>query len=150
MSPAMLFALVLALVAGLLLPVQAGINSELRSSLGHPVVATLVSFVVGTLAVALMLLGFRAAWPSGAALRATPWWHWTGGALGAVYVLVSVVVAPRLGAATMIATIVAGQMLASLLLDHFGLAGYAHHPINPWRVMGAALIIGGVVLIQRN
>ena len=150
MPSGMLFALILALIAGLLLPLQAGINSELRSSLGHPVVATLVSFVVGTLALALVLLGLRVTWPAAVTLRGTPWWHWTGGMLGAVYVLVSVVVAPRLGAATMIATIVAGQMLASLLLDHFGLAGYAHHPINPWRVMGASLIIGGVVLIHRN
>lgn len=146
----MLPALLLALLAGLLLPLQAGINSELRTTVGNPVLATLASFLVGTLALALVLLGLRVALPSPESLRTSPWWHWTGGALGAVYVLVSVVVAPRLGAATMIATIVAGQMLASLLLDHFGLAGYAHHPVNLWRLAGAALVITGVVLIQRN
>jgi transporter family-2 protein len=70
--------------------------------------------------------------------------------LGAVYVLVTVVVAPRLGAATMIATIIAGQMLASLLLDHYGVAGYAPHSVNAWRIAGTLLIIAGVVMIQRN
>jgi transporter family-2 protein len=142
-------ALLLALLAGLLLPLQAGINSELRSSLGHPLVATLASFLVGSVAIALVMVGFRVSVPTGG-FRNAPLWHWTGGVLGAVYVLITVVVAPRLGAATMIATIIGGQMLASLLLDHFGVAGYVQHPVNAWRVAGAVLIIGGVVLIQRN
>ena len=145
----MLPALLLALLAGLLLPLQAGINSHLRSSLGHPLVATLVSFLVGTVAIALLMLGLRVSIPA-AGFRTGPWWNWTGGLLGAVYVLVTVVVAPRLGAATMIATIIAGQMLASLLLDHYGVAGYAPHAVNAWRVAGALLVIAGVILIQRN
>jgi bacterial/archaeal transporter family-2 protein len=145
----MLPALLLALLAGLLLPLQAGINSHLRSSLGHPLVATLVSFLVGTVAIAALMLGLRVSIPS-AGFRTGPWWSWTGGILGAVYVLVTVVVAPRLGAATMIATIIAGQMLASLLLDHYGVAGYAPHSVNAWRIAGALLVIAGVVLIQRN
>ena len=145
----MIPALLLALLAGLLLPLQAGINSHLRSSLGHPLVATLVSFLVGSVALAVVMLGLRVSVPA-AGFRTGPWWNWTGGILGAVYVLVTVVVAPRLGAATMIATIIAGQMLASLLLDHYGVAGYAPHAVNAWRVAGAILVIAGVVLIQRN
>ncbi|HEY7028843.1 MAG TPA: DMT family transporter [Gemmatimonadales bacterium] len=145
----MIPALLLALLAGLLLPLQAGINSHLRSTLGHPLVATLVSFLIGTVAIAAVMLGLRVSVPA-AGFRTGPWWGWTGGILGAVYVLVTVVVAPRLGAATMIATIIAGQMLASLLLDHYGVAGYAPHAVNAWRVAGAILVIAGVVLIQRN
>ena len=145
----MLPALLLALLAGLLLPLQAGINSHLRTSLGHPLVATLVSFLIGTVAIAALMLGLRVSIPA-AGFRTGPWWNWTGGVLGAVYVLVTVVVAPRLGAATMIATIIAGQMLASLLLDHYGVAGYEPHAVNAWRVAGALLVIAGVILIQRN
>jgi bacterial/archaeal transporter family-2 protein len=146
----MIFALALALFAGLLLPLQAGINSELRSGLGDPLLATLASFLVGTVGLALVLVAARVPVPSATTLATPSWWQWSGGLLGAVYILVSIVVAPRLGAATMIATIVAGQMLASLLLDHFGLVGYVPHALNGWRLLGAALVIGGAILIQRH
>jgi transporter family-2 protein len=87
--------------------------------------------------------------PSGAALGASSWWHWTGGLLGALYIAAAVVLAPRLGAATLTAAIVAGQMIASIALDHFGLVGYPVHPLSWSRVLGAALIMAGVFLIQR-
>ena len=146
----MIFALALALFAGLLLPLQAGINSGLRVSLGHPLLATFASFLVGTVGLALVLVGARVPLPQPTTLANSTWWEWAGGLLGAVYILVSIVVAPRLGAATMIATIVAGQMLASLLLDHFGLVGYVPHAVNGWRLLGALLVVGGAILIQRH
>lgn len=146
----MTLALVLALFAGLLLPLQAGINSGLRGSLGHPLLATLASFLVGTVGLAMVLVGARVPLPSTTSLATPSWWQWSGGLLGAVYIMVSIVVAPRLGAATMIATIVAGQMLASLLLDHFGLVGYVPHALNGWRLLGGLLVISGVILIQRH
>jgi transporter family-2 protein len=59
------------------------------------------------------------------------------------------VLAPRLGAATLVAALVAGQMVASLLIDHYGWVGFAVHPVNPVRILGAALVVGGVVLVQR-
>jgi transporter family-2 protein len=145
----MILLLLLALAAGLLLPVQAGINAQLRSVLGSPLSAGLVSFLVGTagLAAAAVILrapiGIRSAW------MASSWWYWIGGLIGALYVVATIVLAPRLGAAAMIAAIVAGQMLASLVLDQYGLLGFPTHPISALRVLGAALVIGGVVLVQR-
>lgn len=145
----MIFLLLLALAAGVLLPVQAGVNAQLRSAVGSPVVAALVSFLVGTgglIAASAILrppLALRTAWAM------SPWWHWVGGLIGALYVVATIVLAPRLGAATMIAAIVAGQMVASLLLDHYGLLGFPVHPVNGLRVLGTALVIGGVILVQR-
>ena len=83
------------------------------------------------------------------AWAAAPWWQWTGGLIGAAYVLASIVLAPRLGAATLVAAVVAGQMLSSLILDQYGLVGFAVHPISPIRLAGAVLVIVGVILIQR-
>jgi bacterial/archaeal transporter family-2 protein len=145
----MILFLLLALLAGALLPTQAGVNLQLRVMLGHPLAATLVSFVVGTLALAAVVTGLRVPLPLGAAWSRSEWWHWLGGLLGAIYILATIVVAPRLGAATLVAALVAGQMLASLALDHFGWVGFAVHPVNPWRLAGAALIVGGVVLVRR-
>jgi transporter family-2 protein len=77
-----------------------------------------------------------------------PWWIWTGGLLGAFLVASTVVLAPRLGAASMIALIVAGQMTASVALDHFGWLGYQLHPLNGMRILGVFLLVGGVTLIR--
>ena len=145
----MILLLLLALAAGVLLPVQAGVNAQLRSAVGSPLAAALVSFLVGTagLVTAAVIvrapMGLRAAW------TVTPWWYWVGGLIGALYVVATIVLAPRLGAATMVAAIVAGQMIASLLLDQYGLLGFPTHPTNGLRLLGAALVTVGVILVQR-
>jgi len=79
-----------------------------------------------------------------------PWYLWIGGLLGVIYLTATIILAPLLGAATMIGLIIAGQMLASITLDHFGLVGFPVHPLSFWRVFGAIFLIIGVVLIQRS
>lgn len=140
---------VFALVAGAILPIQAGVNAQLARPLGNAVLATLASFVIGTLVLVpyIGLTGIR--WPSLAQLAAPSLWMWTGGILGAVYVTATIVLAPRLGAATMIGLIIAGQIFASLFLDHFGLLGFPVHPVNWMRITGAVLLVIAVFLIQK-
>jgi transporter family-2 protein len=145
----MIFLLLLALAAGVLLPIQAGVNAQLRTALGSPVAAALVSFVVGTAGLAAVMLALRTSLPLRSAWAETSWWQWTGGLVGAAYVLASIVLAPRLGAATLVAAVVAGQMLSSVLLDQYGLVGFPVHPISAVRLLGAGLVIAGVLLIQR-
>jgi transporter family-2 protein len=145
----MIFFLLLALAAGALLPVQAGLNAQLRSSLGSPMAAALVSFLVGTAGLATIAILMRTPLPLGRAWAATGLWQWSGGLIGAAYVLAAIVLAPRLGAATLIAAVVAGQMLSSLVLDQYGLAGFPVHSLTLVRLVGAALVIAGVILIQR-
>jgi bacterial/archaeal transporter family-2 protein len=145
----MILFLLLALAAGALLPVQAGLNAQLRSALGSPVAAALVSFLVGTAGLATIALLMRAPMAFGRAWTTTSLWQWSGGLIGASYVLAAIVLAPRLGAATLIAAVVAGQMLSSLVLDQYGLAGFPLHSLTLVRLLGAALVIAGVILIQR-
>ena len=145
----MILFLLLALAAGVLLPVQAGLNAQLRSALGSPVAAALVSFLVGTAGLATIAVLLRTPLPLGRAWAATSPWQWSGGLIGAVYVLAAIVLAPRLGAATLIAAVVAGQMITSLVLDQYGLVGFPVHSLTPVRLLGAALVIAGVILIQR-
>jgi bacterial/archaeal transporter family-2 protein len=141
--------ILLAIVIGLFLPLQSGINAQLRTAVGDPVVAALISFAVGSAALLAASLALRVPLPAAGLGDRTVWWHWTGGLLGAFYIFAAVVLAPRLGAAALIAAIVAGQMLGSLVLDHYGLVGYAQHAVNLPRVAGAVLVIAGVLLIQR-
>lgn len=145
----MIVLVLIALGLGVLLPVQAGINAQLRTVLGVPLAATLVSFLVGTAALAAGALVTRAPLPVASAWAQSPWWFWVGGLIGAVYVAGSIVLAPKLGAATLVAAVVAGQMLTSLVLDQFGWVGFPVHEITPMRLLGAGLMIGGVVLVQR-
>lgn len=145
----MIFFLLLALAAGVLLPVQAGLNAQLRSALGSPIAAALVSFLVGTAGLSTIALLLRTPLPLGRAWAATSPGQWSGGLIGAVYVLAAIVLAPRLGAATLIAAVVAGQMITSLVLDQYGLVGFPVHSMTLVRLLGAALVIAGVILIQR-
>lgn len=137
-----------AVAAGAMLPFQFGINAVLARYVEGAARASLVSFAVGTLVLlAAVLVFFRGA-PSLARAGAAPWWVWVGGVLGAFYVLGSVVTAPRLGAATLVALILAGQAAASLTVDHFGLVGFEENPITPGRLVGVALVALGVVLVR--
>ena len=144
------FSILLALVAGACLPTQAGINVHLSHWTRSPILAAAISFAVGTASLMAYALIARIPIPAVAGLAGRPWWIWTGGFLGAFFVTATVILAPRLGAAAMVALIIAGQMVASLLLDHFGILGYAAHPINGWRVLGVALLVAGVVLIKSS
>ena len=138
----------LTILAGSTSGVQAGINVQLQNSWAHnPILAACVSFAVGTLCLVLYLLLARVPLPP-LPEKCIPW-HWAGGLLGAFFVSVMVYVAPRLGAATMIGLILAGQIGASLVLDHFGLLGYAQKSLTWQRLLGALLVGGGVFLIRR-
>jgi transporter family-2 protein len=135
-------------LAGAMLPVQFGINAQLADWVGSPLRATLVSFVVGTVALLAATLVFVRGWPGGERLGEAPWWVWLGGLLGAFYVLGSVVTAPKLGAATLVAVILAGQAVASLLVDHFGWVGFEENPVTPGRLVGMVLVAVGVALVR--
>lgn len=141
---------VLALLAGACAPAQAGINSQLRSVwAGDAAVASLISFAVGTLALLAYVVVLRMPSPPWRSATELPWWMWTGGVLGAFLVWVTVITAPKLGAATMIAFLMAGQIATSLVLDHHGLIGYDTRPVTVWRVMGAVLLMIGAIMVKR-
>ncbi len=142
--------IILALLAGVCLPTQAGINARLDLWTRAPVLATTISFAVGTVGLALYALLLRIPIPSVAGLSVHPWWMWTGGLVGAFFVVATVILVPKLGATPMLALIVAGQMFVSLVFDHYGLLGYQVQQINSLRIIGVFLLVGGVVLILKN
>jgi len=140
--------ILLALAAGFCLPTQAGINAQLNQWSQSAILAATISFAVGTIGLFVYALCLRIPWPAFDTMSRHPWWVWTGGLLGAFLVASTVVLAPRLGAASMVALIVAGQMTASVVLDHFGWLGYQLHPLSGVRILGVCLLVGGVVLIR--
>ena len=138
----------LALGAGISVATQQVLNGNLRTALNSPAWAGFVSYLGGLLTMAVLLVVAREPVPSWKLVTATPWWAWSGGILGGVFIMLMILLLPSLGAATLLALVVAGQMLAGVTMDHFGLFGLAQHPVSPARLIGIALVIGGVLLIK--
>jgi transporter family-2 protein len=147
----MTWLLILAVVAaGALIPLQAGINASLRGALNSPIYAAVTNFTVGGLLLAGYALLSRTALPTFAEAARAPWWNWVGGTMGACLVLTGVLLSHRLGAATFVACIILGQLTSSVLLDHFGLAGFSQHAVSPMRVLGLGLLAAGVYVIRTH
>ncbi|MEQ1695229.1 MAG: DMT family transporter [Hyphomicrobiaceae bacterium] len=141
-------ALGMAAIAGACLATQAGINAQLGRYLGHPLWATFVSFAIGTLFIVPLLMLWRAPAPGLTAALDGPWWIWTGGVIGVFFVTAALVLAPQTGIAAFLGAMIAGQLLASLIIDHYGLIGLPMRPLTPSRVLGTVLIVAGVLVTQ--
>jgi transporter family-2 protein len=139
----------LALVGGVLMAVQAPTNALLAKATDSPVLAALISFAVGT--VALVLLLFAGSAPRAlAGARALPWYAWIGGLYGAFFVAMAAFVAPRIGVGALLTAAVAGQLAAALALDHFGLLGLDPRPATLARILGLVLVFAGAFLVRRG
>jgi transporter family-2 protein len=137
-----------AVAAGAGVAVQAAVNARLRVALGAPVWAAVAQFAVGLAVLALVALAGRYALPTGAHLARAPWWTWIGGVFGATFILMSVIVTPRVGAAVMLAGVIVGQLAAAVAIDHYGWFGADVIPISWPRVTGVLLLAGGVLLLR--
>jgi transporter family-2 protein len=141
-------AYLLAAGAGLSFVFQQAVNANLRAEIGSPWWAGFISYLGGTLAMLIVATALREPLPSMQAIQRSHLISWSGGLFGAVYIAISILLIPRLGAAMVIALIVAGQMIGSLAFDHFGLFGMPVHSLSVSRLLGGALLVAGVVLIR--
>ena len=137
------------IAAGAALTTQFAVNAQLRAVVGGPVIAAAVSFFIGMVALIVAALLVDRSVPQMSAVMSSPWWVWIGGLLGAAFVLTSIVLTPRLGAATTVGLFLAGQMIASVIIDHFGLLRVAVHEATLPRILGVGLVLMGVFLVQR-
>ncbi len=141
--------LLLIIAGGVALPIQAGVNAQLAGRTGGPIRAAMISFLVGAVALTLLALIPGRPWPSPGTFLQLPWWLWIGGLLGGMYVFFTVVSAPKLGAATLVAASVTGQAVASVILDNFGLVGFVRHTVTPARLAGIVFLLVGLALVRR-
>jgi bacterial/archaeal transporter family-2 protein len=140
--------ILLASAAGACIAVQAAANGSLRANLGDARFAAFLSICGTFISAILMILLHPPKLPAAAAFRAAPWWNWIGGPLGALIVLAGASLTPRLGAAAFIAAVVGGQLLSSLVLDSFGLLGVPLQTLSLPRLLGAAMVFAGVLLVR--
>ena len=139
--------LLMALIAGAALASQVAINSQLKTIVGTPIQATCVSLCIGAMATLAYSTIARQPWPRFGTVAESPWWAWSGGLLGIFYLWATVVTSPRLGVAMTFGLVIAGQVVTSMLLDHFGLFGVPVHPASSARLIGILLVIAGVAVM---
>ena len=136
------------LVAGICVALQPPTNAVLARVSGSVVLAALMSFAVGTVILfAVWLASSRASLTS---LRGVPAWAWAGGLYGAIFVSATACAAPRIGLATTLTLMMASQLAAALILDHYGLLGLPRSPASVGRICGVALVLVGAVLVRRG
>jgi transporter family-2 protein len=139
----------LGIVSGAFIAVQAPINAQLARGLGMPVAAAFFSFLSGTVVLGIVTVamtrtqGISLDWKAPA-----PWLFVVGGLLGGFYVTLSTVLVPRIGAAALMAFLVAGQLIAGMVLDRIGFLGFAVREISFGRVAGAVLLMAGALLVR--
>jgi bacterial/archaeal transporter family-2 protein len=141
--------LTLALFAGAIIPVQTSMNTALGKQLQSPFYSSLAVFLIAAVAMTLVIVFKQQALPAFSQAGAAPWWSWLGGLVGAVYIFLLVFLAPKLGIANVTGFVVAGQILAAILIDHFGLLNFPIHALTLPRIVGALLMMMGLYLIKR-
>ncbi len=141
---------VLAALAGVSIVLQQALNANVRFALTSAAWAGFVSYLGGLLCMAVFIAALRDPFPSAALASRVPWWAWSGGMFGAIFIALSILLVPQIGAATFFALLVTGQMLASVTFDHFGLLGLVQRPLDWSRIGGIVALIVGVVLIGRR
>ena len=135
------------LLAGVANAVEPGQNATLAKVSGHPLLAGLVCFLLALtiFLIAILVVGRRI--PGRQSFKEIPWWAWFGGALGAAVVVAQLYLAESLGAAPFLGLVVTGGVVASIVLDHFGLVGFDTHRASRWRILGGVLMVAGVTLV---
>ena len=149
MNPTVVLPIALVFAGGVLIALQAPTNAMLARTGGSPVLAALISFAVGTLALFAVWLasGNR---PGAEPFARLPYYAWFGGIYGAFFVAVAAFAAPRIGLASLITIGIAGQIVSALVLDHFGVLGLPRDPVSVTKLLGVALVLAGVVLVRRG
>lgn len=144
-----LLLMTLALLAGGLIPVQGAVNSKLAKVVNHPLQASLVSFVGALIILVIALIALRPPAPTMEAVRTTPWYAYTGGVYGLIFVTTVLILVPLIGVANTLAAALAGQLIVSVVMDHYGVLGVPVHTVSWPRVAGVACLLVGLMLVKR-
>jgi len=142
-----LMLLFLMFCGGITIALQPSINGRLAQKIGI-IESSCISFAVGT---AVLLAGaLLAGKGSFRGLATVSWWEMTGGVLGAFFVTMTIIAVPRIGTTSAMAAVIGAQLIAGIVLDHFGLFGFKTIPLDGKRLLGVVLLMAGTALIFRK
>ncbi|CAN5587800.1 DMT family transporter [soil metagenome] len=139
----------LSFFAGIMIPFQSAMNAQLGKGLQSPYYAALSVFVVAAVCLAAYTIVAGYSIPATQQFAAAPKWSYLGGILGGAYILLIVICVPKLGIGNVTVLVLLGQMIAAILIDHFGLLKFPVHAVNWQRLIGVMLMIAGVYLVKK-
>lgn len=140
--------LVVMFFVGFLVSFQGAVNTALARLLGHPLHASVVSFATGLMALVAIVSVTGVGFPKLSELSKVPKITLVGGTLGVIFITCVICFVPKVGTARVAVASICGQIVFALLIDHFGVLGVPLHPVDIKRILGAAMVITGVVLIN--
>ena len=141
---------VLPVLAGITIAVQSGINAQLRVAVNNPMLAAFISFFTGTVVLTLILFFSKQALPPLSTFASISWYKFMGGLLGVFVVTNAIVSVQQIGAANMYVLIIGGQLLAAMVMDHFGVLGLKQNPVTLQKISGVLLLVAGVYLVNKS
>lgn len=145
-----IFYMIAAALCGVVLTTQVATNKQLGEHLHNLYIPAAVNMIIGVVATVALTLAFSTEYPSTQMMRTAPWYLWlAGGVLGAIYLTGNILLAPRIGAGTLIGLVVTGQIVFSVLVDNYGWFGFEQHDANWPRIIGCLLLVGGAGLVSR-
>lgn len=139
----------LAFLCGAIYPVQGSMNGRLLTHVGHPIITAIISFLVGLIGLFLYGIATNVPWQQTTEIKNAPFFSLLGGLLGAFYVGTVVIILPRLGMVLTFSLIIAGQIILSLIIDHFGLMGNAIRQISLGKILGVLLLGISIFIIRK-
>lgn len=140
----------LPVMIGVAMTVQSGINAQLRSALGYPLLAAFLSFLGGIILLGVLMLFSRQSMPAWSVYGDISWYKYIGGILGAFVVYAIIISVHKVGAANMFVLIVAGQLLTAVFLDHYGVLGLKENPVSTQKILGMLLVVAGAYLVNKK
>jgi bacterial/archaeal transporter family-2 protein len=141
---------ILPVFAGMAMAIQSGINSQLRIIINHPILAAFISFLVGTMALAILMLFSKQTIPAFTVYPAISWYKFTGGLLGVFVVTVTLLSVKEIGVANMFVLIIAGQLFTAVIMDHFALLGMKESPVTLQKLAGIFFLIAGAYMVNKK
>jgi transporter family-2 protein len=140
----------LPVISGIFVALQAGVNTQLRQTIGSPLGAAFLSFLGGTLILGFLVLVLKQPLPTPQNFGQIEWYKLTGGLFGACFVTMAIITAPKIGVSHMTVMLVAGQLGMTLLMDNFGWLGFPKIAITPYKIIGMAMVIVGAYLVVKK
>mgnify|MGYP000386246409 CR=1 FL=1 len=139
-----------ALAVGIVLSFQPPLNGMLARALGSAYGAAAISIAVAFVSILLLVIFTGWGEIGRRSLGSVPWWVYLSGTVGAAFVAAGAAIAPVTGALVFFVCIVAGQLVGSMLADHFGVFGLEVRAMSVWRISGLLLVLGGAVLVTQG
>jgi len=136
---------IFAAVAGAIMSLQGVINARLSEKAGLFEANTFVQGTAFALSVIVMLIFGKGKFSE---IFKTEWYYWIGGILGVAITVTVMLAMKNLSPTVAVSVILISQLLIAAGIDYFGLFGTEKAEFGINKIIGLALLIGGIIVFK--